>query len=125
MKKVFIMLLAISLAGVASLAQVSPIRIGDTLTRHGPVNGSLLIIGGNVGSTASIWQKFTELAGGKEKAVIVVITTATGDSAGFDQRDVETVKKETGIKNVTLLHTNDLKEANSEKFVAPLTRATG
>ncbi|HXB91586.1 MAG TPA: cyanophycinase [Puia sp.] len=125
MNKGFIMSMAILLAGFAGVAQISPIMIGDTLTKHGPARGSLLIIGGNVGSTASIWQKFTELAGGKEKAVIVVITTAAGDSAGFDQKDVETVKKETGVTNVSLLHTSDLKEANSEKFVAPLTRATG
>jgi cyanophycinase len=103
---------------------LSPIRINDSLTKYGPAKGSLLIIGGNVGSDSAIWAKFTALAGGREKAVIVVITTASGDSAAFDQRDVETVKKQTGVKNVTLLHTNDLKEANSEQFIAPLTRAT-
>jgi cyanophycinase len=105
--------------------QVPPIKIVDTTTKHGPQNGSLLIIGGNVGSTASIWEKFTELAGGKEKAVIVVVTAASGDSAAFDQKDVDEVKAHTGIKDVTLLHTNDLREANSERFIQPLTRATG
>ena len=113
------------LAAFAGRAQLSPIQIKDTMTRHGPAKGSLLIIGGNVGSDSAIWAKFTALAGGKEKAVIVVITTASGDSAAFDQRDVDTIKKETGVSNVCLLHTNDLKEANSEKFVVPLTRATG
>lgn len=121
MKKI-LFLLFISLPG---LAQVPPIKIVDTLTKHGPQNGALLIIGGNVGSTKSIWDKFTELAGGKDKAVIVVVTTASGDSAAYDQKDVEEVKKQTGIKDVTLLHTTDLKEANSEKFIAPLKRATG
>jgi cyanophycinase len=102
-----------------------PIKITSAPTQHGPEKGSLLIIGGNVGDTRSIWDKFTELAGGKDKAVIVVVTTAAGDSAAFDKKDVETVKKETGIKNVTLLHTSDLKEANSEKFIEPLNKATG
>ncbi|HMI63679.1 MAG TPA: cyanophycinase, partial [Puia sp.] len=83
------------------------------------------IIGGNVGSTASVWNKFTELAGGKDKAKIVVVTAASGDSAAYDQKDVDEVKKQTGIQNVTLLHTNNLKEANSEKFIAPLKEATG
>jgi cyanophycinase len=106
-------------------AQPSPLTIKKSTTRHGPENGSLLIIGGNVGSTASIWEKFTELAGGKDKAVIVVVTTAAGDSAAYDQKDVDEVKKQTGIKDVSLLHTSDLKEANSEKFIAPLKRATG
>ncbi|HEY0174911.1 MAG TPA: cyanophycinase [Pedobacter sp.] len=102
-----------------------PIKITNAPTHHGPEKGSLLIIGGNVGDNRAIWDKFTELAGGKEKAVIVVVTTASGDSAAYDKKDIETVKKETGIKNVTLLHTSDLKEANSEKFIAPLKNATG
>ncbi|HEY0245694.1 MAG TPA: cyanophycinase, partial [Mucilaginibacter sp.] len=102
----------------------SPMQNGSP-TRHGPVNGTLIIIGGNVGSTASIWNKFTELAGGKDKAKIVVVTAGAGAAAKDDQKDVETVKKETGIKNVVLFHTSDLKEANSEKFIAPLKDATG
>ncbi|MHB8207488.1 cyanophycinase [Mucilaginibacter sp.] len=101
------------------------IKIINPTTKHGPEKGSLIIIGGNVGSQRDIWDKFTELAGGKEKAVIIVVTTASGDSAAYDQKDVEIVKKETGIKNVTLLHTGDLKEANSEQFIAPLKKATG
>jgi cyanophycinase len=94
-------------------------------TVHGPEKGSLLIIGGNVGSTASIWNKFTELAGGKEKAHIVVITAASGDSAAYDTADVNTVKRQTGIADVVLMHTHDLRTANSEAFIAPLKRATG
>lgn len=103
----------------------SPIEVKKSTTKHGPEKGSLLIIGGNVGSTASIWEKFTELAGGKDKAHVVVVTTASGDSAAFDKKDVEEVKKQTGIKDVVLLHTSDLREANSEKFIAPIRRATG
>ncbi|MBS1662112.1 MAG: cyanophycinase [Bacteroidetes bacterium] len=103
----------------------TPIEVHPSTTLHGPEHGSLLIIGGNVGSTASVWNKFTELAGGKDKAKIVVVTAASGDSAAFDQKDVEEIKKQTGISNVTLLHTNDLKEANSETFIAPIKQATG
>ena len=102
-----------------------PIKITSSSTQHGPEKGSLLIIGGNVGDNKPIWDKFTELAGGKDKAVIVVVTTASGDSAAFDKRDVDIVKKQTGITNVTLLHTSDLKEANSEKFIVPINNATG
>ncbi|MDQ0108523.1 cyanophycinase [Chitinophaga terrae (ex Kim and Jung 2007)] len=123
MKKHLLVLLL--LTGMQAAAQQPPVKIQKGTTRHGPENGSLLIIGGNVGSTAAVWEKFTELAGGKEKARIVVVTTASGDSAAFDQKDVEIVKKETGIRQVTLLHTSDLKEANSEKFIAPLKTATG
>lgn len=102
----------------------SPMQ-SNTATRHGPLKGNLLIIGGNVGSTASVWKKFTELAGGKDKAKIVVVTTGAGEQAKDDQKDVDTVKKYTGVKNVVMLHTFDLKEANSEKFIAPLKDATG
>ena len=126
MRKYLFLLLGTTLAGPATFCQVPPITINrSSPTRHGPEKGSLLIIGGNVGSTASIWNKFTELAGGKEKAKIVVVTTASGDSAAFDQKDVDEVKKQTGILDVVLLHTRDLKEANSEKFIAPLKTATG
>ena len=102
----------------------TPITIKPTTTRHGPEKGSLIIIGGG-STTPEIWSKFTELAGGIDKASIVVITAAGGDSAAYDTASVRKVKTQTGIKNVTLLHTNDLKEANSEKFVASLRKATG
>jgi cyanophycinase len=101
-----------------------PTKIRDSTTHHGPSKGSLLIIGGNINSAQPIWDKFTELAGGKDKAVIVVVTTGTGEGAK-DLKDVEAVKKATGIPNVTLLHTADLREANSERFIAPINRATG
>jgi cyanophycinase len=102
----------------------TPITIKPSTTKHGPENGSLIIIGGGQ-ITPEIWAKFTELAGGVDKASIVVITTASGDSALYNTKSVELVKRETKIKNVTLLHTNDLAEANSEKFIAPLKKATG
>ncbi|HEY0244950.1 MAG TPA: cyanophycinase [Mucilaginibacter sp.] len=102
-----------------------PIKINKSSTSHGPENGSLLIIGGDEGSVKSIWKKFTELAGGKDKAVIVVVTAAVGNGAATDVADVENIKKHTGITNVSLLHTADLKEANSPQFIEPLTKATG
>ena len=107
------------------LPDISPLSINDASpTRHGPENGSLIIIGGGR-VTPDIWKKFVELAGGVEKANIVVITTAIGDSAAFDTAAVGSVKRATGIKHVTLLHTASIQEANSPAFVAPLTRATG
>jgi cyanophycinase len=125
MKKLIISSLMLAVIGSASFAQQSPITVKSSSTKHGPEKGSLIIIGGNAGSQRDIWDKFTELAGGKDKAAIVVVTTASGDSAAFDKKDVDEVRKQTGIKNVTLLHTSDLKEANSEKFIAPVKNATG
>ncbi|WP_316758541.1 cyanophycinase [Pedobacter aquatilis] len=124
MKKSNLVLFLLLAFNYSLFAQRSPITVKKTDTRHGPEKGSLLIIGGNVGSQKDIWEKFTELAGGKDKAVLVVVTTASGDSTAFDKKGVEEVKRQTGIKNVTLFHTSDLKEANSEKFIAPLKNAT-
>jgi len=115
--------ICVLLAGIQSFAQ-TPITISETPTRHGPEKGSLIIIGGG-GATPEIWNKFVELAGGKENAKIVVITAAAGDSAVYKSDGVELVKRETGIKNVTMLHTSSLTEANSEKFIAPIKAATG
>jgi cyanophycinase len=120
-KSILTFILAVSFLGL--LAQ-TPIKINKSTTRHGPENGSLLIIGGGV-IPPDIWNKFTELAGGAEKANIVVITAAAGDSAGIETRTVDLVKAQTKIKNVVRLHTTDLKEANSEKFVEVLKTATG
>ncbi|ADY52556.1 peptidase S51 dipeptidase E [Pseudopedobacter saltans DSM 12145] len=107
-----------------ALAQ-TPIKINEqSITRHGPEKGSLIIIGGG-GSTPAIWKRFLELAGGKERANIVVITAAVGDSAAYNTRTAERIKKELGISKVSILHTNNLAEANSEKFIEPLKNATG
>lgn len=101
-----------------------PSKIRDSTTNHGPSKGSLLIIGGDANSSQLVWDKFTELAGGKDKAVIIVVATGTGEGAK-DQKDVEAVKKATGIQQVTLLHTADLREANSARFIEPINKATG
>ena len=118
-----ILTFVLSVCFLGLLAQ-TPIKINKSTTRHGPEKGSLIIIGGGL-IPPDIWDKFTELAGGPENANIVVITTAAGDSAGVETRTVDLVKAQTKIKKVTRLHTNDLKEANSEKFVEALKTATG
>ena len=122
MKKNILSIL-LSVVMFAAFAQ-TPIKINKSTTRHGPEKGSLIIIGGGL-IPPDIWNKFTELAGGPENANIVVITAAAGDSAGLETRTVDLVKAQTKIKKVTRLHTVDLKEANSEKFVEALKTATG
>lgn len=124
MKKLNLIVVLITLLLVTVGHSQTPITVKPSTTKHGPEKGSLIIIGGGQ-ITPEIWAKFTELAGGADKASIVVITAASGDSALYNTKSVELVKRETKIKNVTLLHTNDLAEANSEKFIAPLKKATG
>lgn len=123
MKRLLSTLLACCLT--LTLVAQTPITINEkTVTRHGPEKGSLLIIGGGT-IPPEIWAKFIELAGGKEKAKLVVVTAAAGDSAALSPSHVELVKKQTGAAQVTLLHTKRLSEANSEAFVASLRQATG
>ncbi|PUZ21251.1 cyanophycinase [Chitinophaga costaii] len=124
MKKLIVFYALIAMFGYhISRAQSSPVTVKKSTTRHGPEKGSLIIIGGG-GSTPAIWAKFVELAGGKEKANIVVVTTATGDSAEFSQSSIRSIKKNTGVEHVTLLHTGDLAVANSDQFVAAINHAT-
>ncbi len=121
-EKVLLTGLAVCLV-IALFSQISYDK-NDFVLRHGPEKGSLILIGGGK-ITPEIWNKFTELAGGAENARIVVVTTALGDSEGFSAEPVEMLKRETQINNVTLLHTKDLTEANSEKFISELKTATG
>jgi len=125
MKKIIILSFIIAVVSYSSsFAQQSPITVKKSATtRHGPEKGSLIIIGGG-GFTPAIWNKFIELAGGKEKANILVVTTAAGDSAEFSTETVDLIKKETGAQNVHALHTGDLTVANSEKFIEPINKAT-
>ncbi|MGX5690863.1 cyanophycinase [Arcticibacter tournemirensis] len=90
----------------------------------GPENGSLIIVGGGkVGP--QIWSRFIELAGG-ESANIVVIPTAGEDSSiskgGLREKQI---LESLGVSSVTIVHTRDPKVADTEKFVAPLKKATG
>jgi cyanophycinase len=117
-KYIYFVLLSMSLWATAQ----PPVTIKEGTTRHGPEKGSLIIIGGG-GLAPDIWSKFIELAGGKEKAKIVVVTTASDNPS--DTRLVETVKRETGATQVTALHTTDVNVANSKEFAAILDGATG
>ncbi|AIE85506.1 cyanophycinase [Fimbriimonas ginsengisoli] len=92
----------------------------------GPAKGNLVIVGGGA-MGLEIWARFIELAGGVDKAEVVVIPTA-GMSVPDDGKTPETrtpdVLKRLGVTHVTVLHTTDRKVADSEEFVAPLKTAT-
>src|SRR5258708_4840038 len=108
-----------------SFAQPSPVTVKKSTTRHGPEKGSLIIIGGG-GSTPEIWKKFTQLAGGGDKGKVVFVSlTDPRRDTGANHSFAEVIRKQTGIKDVTILYTEDFTEANSEKFIAPLKEATG
>jgi cyanophycinase len=89
----------------------------------GPSNGSLVIVGGAL-RDASIIERFIDLAGGPDAPIIVVPTAGTEDRydeywAGLKQF------RGAGATNLTVLHTRDRDEANSDEFIAPLKAARG
>jgi cyanophycinase len=82
--------------------------------------------GGNLRDT-SVFNLFIRLAGGPE-APVVIIPTAADD--GFFERDSALIGLENryhrlGFRNITILHTRDPKEADTEIFSAPIAKAGG
>ncbi len=91
----------------------------------GPEKGALLLAGG--GDSESFYENFAMLAGGKD-AAIVVIPTAESDDWLMADPGFEIYKKSfeaRGFSNITILHTRDRGEADSEEFIQPLQNAGG
>ena len=88
----------------------------------GPQTGSLVIVGGG-GVDESIVECFIELAGGLD-APIVVIPTASGSNNITENSGGARVFREYGATNVTVLHTRNPEEANTDEFVEPLQNAS-
>ncbi len=106
-------------------AVISAITVSAAQT-VGPANGSLVIVGGGA-MTPEIWKRFIDLAGGAEANIVVIPTAGMSvpdDGKVPTSRTPETLSR-LGVKMVTVLHTTDRKEADSEKFVEPLKAATG
>ena len=89
----------------------------------GPASGALVVAGGNV-KDAAIIERFLELAGGPDVAIVVVPTAAEGDVYSLEWDYLEPFRN-VGATNLTVLHTRDPDEANTQAFVAPLKDARG
>ncbi len=90
---------------------------------RGPEAGSLLLAGGGI-RDAAIFERFIALAGG-DQAVLVVIPTAGGAQAYDQDCSCADPFRKLGVKDVTVLHTYDPTEADSDLFIRPISRATG
>ncbi len=90
----------------------------------GPSNGHLIIAGGAL-RDPDVFAKFIELAGGDESHIVVIPTAGGYDVT--DKRKSELIKswKAKGADKVTILHTTDPKEADTEAFAGVLKEATG
>lgn len=89
----------------------------------GPANGSLVIVGGAMRS-AEIYERFIELAGGPD-AHIVLVPTAGGAEEYDEFWQGMNAWREHGARNLTLLHTIDPAEADTDAFIEPLKSAAG
>ena len=90
-----------------------------------PAAGPLVIVGGG-SIPEAVRKEFIQLAGGAEKANIVIIPTASA-TADTEKEHAAFLKpwQDAGVMNVSLLHTRDRKVADSAEFVKPLANATG
>lgn len=92
-------------------------------TTIGPETGHLVIVGGNLKNT-TIWEKIIELAGGKD-APFVVIPTAGGEETYNQSAPTAELLRGLGVTDVTVVHTYDPAEADTEEFVQPILKAKG
>src|SRR6266550_4524812 len=87
----------------------------------GPERGALVIVGGGrVG--ADILTRFFDLAGGRDQPLVVIPTAGGAETYAQDYPGLK-MFKDFGVTHITVLHTTDRKEADSEEFVKPLTTA--
>lgn len=95
----------------------------DSMPTSGPASGSLIVAGGNI-QDLTIFEQFVDLAGGKDAPIVVVPTAAEGDVDALPW-DILAELREVGATNLTVLHTRDPAEADTDAFVMPLKSARG
>jgi cyanophycinase len=91
--------------------------------RIGPASGALLIAGGGP-LGPEIWERFLELAGGSDAGIVVIPTAGTAEVFPSDWAGLQGLRA-AGARNVTVLHTRERDEANSEAFVRMIREASG
>jgi len=107
--------LAAILLGIAAPAWAAPVV-------EGPQKGTLIIAGGGK-LGLEIVGRFIALAGGPS-ANIVVIPTAGEEAIYGPDCDCLKMFRALGATRLTVLHTKDRQEADSDAFVSPLKAAT-
>lgn len=90
----------------------------------GPEKGHLIIAGGAL-RDPEVFAKFIELAGGDQSHIVVIPTAGGYDVDDNRRRGLIKSWKARGAAKVTVLHTTDPKEANTEAFTSVLKEATG
>jgi cyanophycinase len=116
----FFMIVVFLLAAALQVSTQSPSTVG-------PPRGAVILASAQ---TPVILSRFIELAGGADSPIVLVPTAALnqpGDpQIGFaPSNPPETALKSQGARNVTVIHTFDRSVADTDTFVAPITRAAG
>jgi len=96
---------------------------GVVAQQVGPQKGSLVIVGGAMRDQA-ILERFLDLAGGPDAQIVVIPTAGGGEEYDQDWRGLRQFRA-AGATNLTVLHTNDRDEADTEEFVQPIREASG
>lgn len=99
---------------------VPPSTLAQTV---GPENGSLVVVGGAL-DDPEIVETFVRLAGGREAPIVVIPTAGGGDDYDRFYGGLR-MFRDAGARNLTVLHTRDPAEADTEAFAAPLKEARG
>jgi len=96
-----------------------------TAQEIGPKNGSLVIVGGGH-LDAEIWQRFVDLAGGEEANIVIIPTAGGAEDYGiaYEGRAFKPFNA-VGADELTVLHTYDRAEADTEEFASVIREATG
>ncbi|NHN35433.1 cyanophycinase [Paenibacillus sp. S3N08] len=85
----------------------------------GPARGSLFISGG---SDKMNFSKFVELVGDPDAPVIIIPTAWEGNNFNPNSRRMKYFR-DNGLNNISILHTRDRQEADTENFIQPLKEA--
>jgi cyanophycinase len=85
------------------------------------------VLQGGVGFNQAIVSTFIALAGGPEAHLVVIPTASVGDAGppGMATSLARSMKESFGVAAVTVVHTNDRAEADTDSFIEPLRTATG
>lgn len=89
----------------------------------GPRTGSLLLAGGGE-LGPEIWERFIHMAGGPGAHIVVIPTAGAQDRVDDDWRVLESLRR-AGAGELSIVHTRDPDEADTDAFVKPLQDADG
>ena len=121
---ILLLILFTSIFGFSQNSNENTIKNQSKVITQGPENGTLLIVGG--AASNYFYEEFMSLVGGANEPIVVIPTAGTSEvisQENLDNFKNSFIKK--GFKNVTVLHTHNWEEANSDKFMQPLKEAKG